>query len=96
MSGAPCCRTCRRGRRVRAITRTPSSARFPSGVEVLGTVAEALPGAAAVFLNSRALGDSLARVVAESCGAGVTKLVALSAINADDDFATAVALSRRP
>ncbi|MCV7410488.1 nucleoside-diphosphate sugar epimerase [Mycobacterium florentinum] len=74
------------GARVRAITRTPSSARFPSGVEVLGTVAEALPGAAAVFLNSRALGDSLARVVAESCGAGVTKLVALSAINADDDF----------
>jgi uncharacterized protein YbjT (DUF2867 family) len=40
-----------------------------------------------VFLNSRALGDQLADVVALAKRSGVTKLVALSAINADDDFA---------
>lgn len=75
------------GARVRATTRTPTSAGFSRRVEVLGTVTEALPGASAVFLNSRALGESLAAVVAECRSVGVTKLVALSAINADDDFA---------
>ncbi|BBY23824.1 NmrA family NAD(P)-binding protein [Mycobacterium stomatepiae] len=74
------------GADVRAITRSPGGARFPSGVEVLGTVAEALPGASAVFLNSRALGETLAQTVAACRSSGVTKLVALSAINADDDF----------
>jgi len=78
------------GARVRAVTRTPKTARFPDGVEVVGSATEALPGASAVFLNSRALGPDLADVVAESVRAGVTKLVALSAINADDD------LSRQP
>jgi uncharacterized protein YbjT (DUF2867 family) len=39
-----------------------------------------------VFLNSRALGGELADVVALARRSGVTKLVALSAINADDDF----------
>jgi uncharacterized protein YbjT (DUF2867 family) len=39
-----------------------------------------------VFLNSRALGPDLPSVVARSARAGVAKLVALSAINADDDF----------
>ena len=40
----------------------------------------------AVFLNSRALGEHLESVVNQCLRAGVTKLVALSAINADDDF----------
>jgi uncharacterized protein YbjT (DUF2867 family) len=74
------------GARVRAITRTPKTAGLPSHVEVVDTVADALPGASAVFLNSRALGEHLAPTVAECQRAGVTKLVALSAINADDDF----------
>ncbi|MEE6136260.1 NAD(P)H-binding protein [Mycobacterium sp. 050128] len=74
------------GASVRAITRTPNRAGFPSPVEVLDSVGEALPGASAVFLNSRALGETLPDVVAECRRAGVTKLVALSAINADDDF----------
>ena len=39
-----------------------------------------------MFLNSRALGDELAAVVELARRAGVTRLVALSAINADDDF----------
>jgi uncharacterized protein YbjT (DUF2867 family) len=78
------------GARVRAVTRTPHTARFPDGVEVLGSAAEALPGATAVFLNSRALGpaiEALSSLLARAKDAGVTKLVALSAINADDDFA---------
>ena len=74
------------GARVRAVTRTPKTARFPDGVEVVGSAADALSGASAVFLNSRALGEELADVVAQSVRAGVSKLVALSAINADDDF----------
>ncbi|GAB7144204.1 NAD(P)H-binding protein [Mycobacterium riyadhense] len=75
------------GARVRAVTRTPDTADFPDGVEVARSVADAIPGASAVFLNSRGLGPGMADVVARSAAAGVTKLVALSAINADDDFA---------
>jgi uncharacterized protein YbjT (DUF2867 family) len=47
---------------------------------------DALAGASTVFLNSRALGDHLADVVAVARHSGARKLVALSAINADDDF----------
>ncbi len=74
------------GARVRAVTRTPKAAGFASGVEVVGSAADALPGASAVFLNSRPLGPDLPNVVDQCLRAGVTKLVALSAINADDDF----------
>jgi uncharacterized protein YbjT (DUF2867 family) len=74
------------GARVRAVTRTPEAAGFPGGVEAVYSAVDALPGATAVFLNSRALGSDLADVVAQARRTGVTKLVALSAINADDDF----------
>jgi uncharacterized protein YbjT (DUF2867 family) len=74
------------GAQVRAITRTPETAGFPDGVQALSSAVDALPGASAVFLNSRALGDDLADVVAVARHTGVTKLVALSAINADDDY----------
>jgi uncharacterized protein YbjT (DUF2867 family) len=73
------------GAQVRAVTRQPAPAGFPPNVEVFGSATDALPGASAVFLNSRALGGQLADVVAQCRRAGVTKLVALSAINADDD-----------
>lgn len=72
---------------MRAVTRSPNTARLPADVEVVTSVADALPGASAVFLNSRPLGDRLADVVARCRFAGITKLVALSAINADDDDA---------
>src|SRR3954467_6861579 len=75
------------GAGVRAVTRSPHAAEFPRGVEAVGSLADALPGASAVFLNSRALGAGLAAAVTHCVTAGVTKLVALSAINADDDFA---------
>lgn len=74
------------GAHVRAVTRRPDAARFPAGVEVVTSAAEGLRGASAVFLNSRALGDDLAAVVDQARRAGVRRLVALSAINADDDF----------
>lgn len=74
------------GAHVRAVSRQREAADFPAGVEVVGSAAEAIPGASAVFLNSRALAGQLDRVVAQCARAGVAKLVALSAINADDDF----------
>lgn len=73
------------GARVRAVTRD-TAARFPAGVEVIDSAVAGLPGASAVFLNSRALGDQLETVVRLAPTEGVTRLVALSAINADDDF----------
>ena len=74
------------GAEVRAVTREPQTAGFPDGVQTVSSAADALAGASAVFLNSRALGDDLAGVVALARRSGITKLVALSAINADDDF----------
>lgn len=74
------------GARVRAVTRTPEAAGFPSSVDTVASAADAIAGASAVFLNSRALGADLPDVVAQCVAAGVTKLVALSAINADDAF----------
>jgi uncharacterized protein YbjT (DUF2867 family) len=75
------------GARVRAVTRNPETAGLPDGVEAVHSALDAVPGASAVFINSRALGDGLADVVAAARRTGVAKLVALSAINADDDFA---------
>jgi uncharacterized protein YbjT (DUF2867 family) len=80
------CELAAAGARVRAVTRSPEAAGFPDGVETVSSSVDALAGATAVFLNSRALGDGLADVVALARRRGVTKLVALSAINADDDF----------
>ncbi|OBB17760.1 nucleoside-diphosphate sugar epimerase [Mycobacteriaceae bacterium 1482268.1] len=75
------------GVRVRAVSRHPGSAQLPAGVDVVGSAAAGIHGASAIFLNSRALGDELASVVDLAYRSGVTRLVALSAINADDDFA---------
>lgn len=75
------------GVRVRAVTRQAQAAGFPDGVQLVHSAVDALPGASAVFVNSRALGDDLADVVSVARRSGVGKLVALSAINADDDLA---------
>ena len=74
------------GVEVRAVTRHPDAAAFPTGVSAVGSAVAGLNGASAVFLNSRALGDELESVVKSARLAGVARLVALSAINADDDF----------
>lgn len=74
------------GAKVRAVTRRPQSAGLPAEIELVESAAEAVAGASAVFLNSRALGGELATVIDAARREGVTRLVALSAINADDDF----------
>jgi uncharacterized protein YbjT (DUF2867 family) len=74
------------GAKVRAVTRRPDRPSFPAGVDVVTSASAGLAGADAVFLNSRALRDDLATVVKRARSEGVTRLVALSAINADDDF----------
>lgn len=77
------------GVHVRAVTREPRAAALPAGVELCPSVGDAMPGAWGLFLNSRALpGDALATTVEAAVAAGVTRLVALSSINADDDDAT--------
>lgn len=75
----------RAGAYVRALTRSPETAGFPPGVELVRSAADGVAGASAVFLNSRALGQELAPTVELARAAGVKRLVALSAINADDD-----------
>jgi uncharacterized protein YbjT (DUF2867 family) len=70
---------------VRAVTRSASP--FPSSVTAVPTAAAGMPGADAVFLNSRALIGELEATVELARAHGVRKLVALSAINAEDEDA---------
>jgi uncharacterized protein YbjT (DUF2867 family) len=77
----------RAGAEVRAVSRDPARAGLPADVEVSESVIAALPGATAVFLNSRALGPGLADSVRHARDAGVAKFVALAAINCDDEDA---------
>ena len=74
------------GAEVRAVTRDPDGAHFPHGVTLQHDVADALPGASAVFLNSRALANQLDGVAELARRHGVRRLVALSAINVDDEL----------
>lgn len=71
------------GVRVRAVSR--SAPAFPGSVDIVPCAAAGMPGVDAVFLNSRALIGELEATVECAQAAGVRKLVALSAINADDD-----------
>jgi uncharacterized protein YbjT (DUF2867 family) len=74
------------GAHVRALTHHPDRAGFPAGVETVTSIENALPGCSSVFLNSRALGSQLEQVVMLARRHGVGRIVALSAINADDPF----------
>lgn len=73
------------GADVRAVSRDPSAADLPAAVQVVASPFDGLRGATAVFLNSRALGGQMAALVDAAARSGVRRLVALSAINADDD-----------
>jgi uncharacterized protein YbjT (DUF2867 family) len=73
------------GADVRAVTRNPSAAALPAAVRVVTSPFDGLHDATAVFVNSRALGDQMAALVAAAARSGVRRLVALSAINAADD-----------
>ena len=75
------------GAHVCAVTRDPDSANLPAAVKVVASPFDGLSGATALFVNSRALGDQMAALIQAAADAGVRRIVALSAINADDDDA---------
>jgi uncharacterized protein YbjT (DUF2867 family) len=72
------------GNPVRAVTRNPN-ATMPPGVEVAAPGPAAYRGATALFVNGRAVRDDAAAEVARAVDAGARRIVALSAINVDDD-----------
>lgn len=80
------------GGKVRAVTRDPGNAGLPDGVEVVAgdpsrpaTIAAALDGVRAVFLNPRAVGTAAPELLDLARRQGVRKAVALAATNVDDD-----------
>jgi uncharacterized protein YbjT (DUF2867 family) len=80
--------------KVRAVTRDPQSADLPAGVEVVAgdpsrpdTIAPLLEGVTSVFLHPRAAGEAAGDLLALAKARGVGRVVALSAINVDDDLA---------
>ncbi|WP_205324188.1 NAD(P)H-binding protein [Glycomyces sp. YM15] len=82
-----------RGVPVRALTRDPSQARFPSGVEVVAgdpsrpdSIAAHLAGVRAVFLNSTAIREATGEFAEVAKRCGVRRLVALAAYNVDQDL----------
>jgi uncharacterized protein YbjT (DUF2867 family) len=81
------------GAKVRAVTRDPRAAGLPAGVEVVvgdpsrpDTVARFMEGITALFLHPRAAGDTAGDLLALARERGVKRVVALSAINVDDDL----------
>lgn len=73
------------GADVCAVSRAPSTANLPAAVRVVSSPFDGLRGATTLFLNSRALGDAMGALVTAATQSGIQRLVALSAINADDD-----------
>jgi len=81
------------GVEVRAVARHPERAAFPAGVAVMNSTVLALPGASAVFLDPRALGDELPVVTEMAWWTGVPRLVTLSALNANEHSSEAEQLT---
>ncbi|WP_406316531.1 NAD(P)H-binding protein [Streptosporangium sp. NBC_01639] len=82
------------GVKVRAVTRDPQAAGLPTGVEVVvgdpsrpDTMSAVLEGVTSVFLHPRAVGEAAADLLALAKERGVGRVVALSAVNVDDDLA---------
>jgi uncharacterized protein YbjT (DUF2867 family) len=80
------------GVKIRAVTRTPATAKLPAEVEVVAgdpsrpdTIAAALDGVTSLFLNPRAVDTAAAPLLALARQRGVRKVVALSAMNVEDD-----------
>jgi uncharacterized protein YbjT (DUF2867 family) len=80
------------GVKVRAITHNPEAANLPAGVEVADgdlsrpdTIAPLLEGVTALFLHPRAVGLAAGELLALARQQGVQRVVALSAMNVDDD-----------
>jgi uncharacterized protein YbjT (DUF2867 family) len=88
--------------RVRALTRDPAAAGFPPGVAVTGgdyaapgTLAEAVRGADAVFVNIGALREHAGELIAAARGAGVSRIVMLSSIAVRDEGDQVLSLGRQ-
>ncbi len=90
------------GARVRALTRDPAAAGFPPGVAVTGgdyaapgTLAEAVRGADAVFVNIGALREHVGELIAAARGTGVSKIVMLSSIAVRDEGDQVLSLGKQ-
>ncbi|WP_426513020.1 SDR family oxidoreductase [Dactylosporangium sp. McL0621] len=77
---------------VRAVSRDLQAAGLPAGVENVagdpsrpGTIAGYLDGVTTVFLHPRAVGEAAEELLALAKERSVARVVALSAINLDDD-----------
>lgn len=85
------------GEKVRVVSRDPANAVLPAGVEVAGvevvagdpsrptTIAAALDGVRAVFVNPRAVGTAAPELLGLARERGVGQAVVLAASNVDDD-----------
>lgn len=80
------------GADVRAVSRTPHTARLPAGVHVVPgdparpeTIAPHFTGITSVFLHARAVGTAAGELLALARERGVERVVVLSAVNVDDD-----------
>jgi uncharacterized protein YbjT (DUF2867 family) len=80
------------GLEVRAVARSADAATLPAGVDVRRAdltrpeeAAGVLEGADALFVHPRAVGEGAAKLVALAAENGVRRVVALSAVNVDDD-----------
>jgi uncharacterized protein YbjT (DUF2867 family) len=87
---------------VRALTRGPATASFPPGVTVTGgdyaapgTLAQAVRGADAIFVNIGALREHTGELIAAARGAGVSKIVMLSSIAVRDKGGQVLSLGRQ-
>jgi uncharacterized protein YbjT (DUF2867 family) len=83
------------GVKVRAVTHNPEASDLPAGVEVANgdlsrpdTIAPLLEGVTALFLHPRAVGLAAGELLALARQRGVRRVVALSAVNVDDDLDT--------
>ena len=74
------------GANVRAVTRNPDTAQLPAGVHVVTSAAARTARRVGGVPQLPRAGRGTRSVVRLARRAGVTRLVALSAINADDDF----------
>ncbi|GLY84024.1 NAD(P)H-binding protein [Actinoallomurus iriomotensis] len=82
------------GAKVRAVTREPRTAGLPADAEVVAgdpsrpdTIAPLLEDVTTLFLHPRAAGNAAGALLALAEERGVERVVALSALNIDDDLA---------
>jgi uncharacterized protein YbjT (DUF2867 family) len=80
------------GAPVRALTRHPETARLPAAAEVVsidpgrpGTIAAALAGTSAVFVNATAVGHVIRELMIEAARAGTRTAVVLSSMTVRDN-----------